>query len=1453
MSEENTQAERPDVTLDAAHVTESDVSPPRGVPFPIVGIGASAGGLEAFGQLLRGLPPDTGMAFVLVQHLDPQHESLLTELLTNATAMPLVTIQDGMEVQPDRVYVLPPNRTVVVDDGRFTLKARPPGLHLPVDIFFESLASMQGGRAIGVVLSGNASDGSQGLRAIKGECGITFAQDEITALFGGMPRNAVATGVVDFVLPPADIGRELGLLSKNPFLFPPVETQPQSEELPDGDGDLKRILRMLHAATRVDFSHYKINTVRRRISRRMMVVRAESLHDYLRYIEGHPAEIRELYKDLLISVTSFFRDPESFEGLAKLLHAVLRERDSHSEPFRVWVPGCATGEEVYSLAICLYEVLQEQRLPGDFQIFGTDISDVALQRARSACYPESIAQDVSPERLRRFFSKAESGYQVTKNLRESCIFARHDLTTDPPFANMHLVSCRNLLIYMDVALQRRVLPVLHYALKPNGLLLLGSAETTAAATDLFAPADKQRHIYVRQPAAVRIAHDFARTAGGNIEPGAAPRHGISSTADLQKKVDRLIQTKYSPDGVLVDADLQILQFRGHTSRYLDPAPGEATLNLLRMARESLVLPLRRAVHSASERKIAVRERGLLVAEEEHAPVEIEVTPVSGNSPGENYFLVVFDPLTPEGQSKPASPADADDLQRMQRELTETREYLRAVREDYEAHAEELLATSEEARSANEELQSTNEELSTTKEELQSANEELTTVNDELKNRNQELNAINSDLKNLLAAVSLPIVMVDEELRLRRFNPAAEKMLELGAVDIGRPVRHLSGRIETPHLADKVRGVVESLKIYEEEIQDHDGRWLLLAIRPYRTVDHRIAGAVLTFQDIDPLKRSLTAAEEARDYAEAMIETVREPLIVLDGDLRVVRATPAFYETFLVSREETEGRLFHDLGNGQWNQPRLRELLGQALFQDRPFVDFELEHEFPHIGRRTMRLNARRIPKSDGRRVLLLAVEDVTERREIAQIKFQRLFESAKDGIVVIDAETEIILDVNPYFLSLTGCERHEIVGRRPAEAAGLRGMPEALHAVARAKERELVRYDDTVVTCNDGRPVRVEVVGNLYHVGSQPVVQLNIRDVAARREAENALRESEERFRLFVESVRDYALFQLNIDGKIVSWNTGAERLLGWSDAEIVGADSSTVFTPEDVAAGEHLKELETARASGRAEDERWHMRKDGSRFFASGVLTSVCDENGQLRGFAKIMRDVTERKAQAERLERSVEEKTILLREIHHRVKNNLQVIVSLLSVQANHSNDPVVISAFEETESRVRAIARIHERLYASDDLSEVEFGAYLTQLVRELLSLHGGQQTQIEMDLQVADMVLSIEQAIPLGLIANELILNSLKHGLRRPNGRLTVRLYYDPTGIRPETGETLDDGWARLSVEDNGPGLPPGVDVHGDVPSMGLRLVNLLLRQLHGTLEVQRAPGAHLTVSFPLRGR
>jgi two-component system, chemotaxis family, CheB/CheR fusion protein len=981
--------------MNSASNPSSKDKEPMIAPFPIVGVGASAGGLEAFSQLLGALPIDTGMAFVLVQHLEPSHKSHLTAILSRATTMPVCEVGERMRIESNHVYVIPPNAGLGLAKQALHLVPRPvqPGPYLTIDAFFESLAGNQGRLAIGIVLSGTGSDGSQGIRSIKNAYGITFAQDEGSAQYPAMPRNAVATGAVDYVLAPAQIAAELARISQHRYLARP-SGKDDEEIFPDGEGELNQLLTLLLRATGVDFRHYKQTTFRRRISRRMLVHRSEDLQDYLAYVGQHPDEIEELYRDLLINVTSYFRDPEAFEALGNEISAIVKNEDLQNS-FRVWVPGCSTGEELYSLAICILDIFEEGGLRPTVQFFGTDISERALQVARGGMYPEHSLPNVSARRLSRHFRKVDGKYQISKSIRESCIFARHDVTRDTPFSRLDLISCRNMLIYMEPVLQKSLMPIFHYALNSSGLLFLGSAETVGSATDLFIPVDSTHKIFSRKAGPSRLVQAFAnrRTAG---EPWAQVQVETSiGNLELEKVVDRMIQNRYAPDCVVIDQNLEIRQFRGHTGFYLEPPAGKATHHLLRMARTGLEYALRETTSRALQQNQFIERKGIRV---EHAGTErmidLEIVPLAGATGTERFWLVAFKQAAHEAApldtARPTTNSEDRQVARLQLELAEARDYLRALSDDSEAALEEARAANEELQSANEELQSSNEELGTAKEELQSTNEELTTVNEELGTRNQQLGILSDDMTNLLGAVDVPILRVDRNLCLCRFTPAAEKVFGVGSTDLQHPIRLLQSRLGMQADFERlIRDVIGSLAVQGHKMQDPRGHWWSLSIRPYRTADDRLDGAVLTFMDVDSIQHALHASQEARQYADAIVETVREPLVILSQDLRVERANASFYGKFHLRPEQTEGKHIYELDAAQWKIPKLRLLLQKMSTNEKSFADLEIKHAFPHIGTRVMLLNAKELQFESKTRILL-AFEDITDRRRAEESITERL-------------------------------------------------------------------------------------------------------------------------------------------------------------------------------------------------------------------------------------------------------------------------------------------------------------------------------------------------------------------------------------------------------------------------------------------------------------------------------
>jgi len=755
------------------------------VLFPIVGVGASAGGLEAFTQLLEELPPDTGMAFVLIQHLDPSHPSLLVDALARATQMQVTQARDGERLEPNRIYVIPPGADLALHQGAlvlFTRRDEPGRLHLPIDFFLRSLAAERGNRAIGVILSGTASDGTEGLKAIKGEDGITLVQEPTTAKFDGMPRSALDAGVVDFSLPVPALARELVRLSRHPYVAGRV-LAPEEDE-----ATRAKIFTLVRSAVGVDFGEYKTPTVDRRVARRMALRRVEGLEAYVTLLQEDPKEARCLYEDILIHVTSFFRDGDVFESLKGQVFPAILKRKAPDEPIRLWVAGCSTGEEVYSLAIALLEFLGDGSRRHPIQIFGSDISEKAIEKARLGVFSESAIKDLGDERRRRYFTKVEAGYRIDKAVRDLCVFVRHDLARDPPFSKLDLVSCRNVLIYFGQALQRRVLPMFHYALVNGGFLLLGHTESISGFTQLFTLIDKAKKVFARSSAvsALRFA---PRAERHQVVVAPLPRGAASQArrVDPAKQLDRYLLSRYAPPGVLINERMEILQFRGDTGAYLRAAAGEPQSNVLKMARPGLVVALRAAVAHAKKAMGQVRTRGLVIEQGGFTKTcDLVVEPFTRIDAKELLFVVLFENAAatrgklarPKGPAGPKAAGERRRFHNLEHELAATKEYMQSLVDEQDRTNDDLNAANEELVSGNEELQSMNEELETAKEELQSTNEELVTVNDELHNRNQEVAEVNSDLINLLSTVDVPILILDANRHIRRFNPKARSILNI---------------------------------------------------------------------------------------------------------------------------------------------------------------------------------------------------------------------------------------------------------------------------------------------------------------------------------------------------------------------------------------------------------------------------------------------------------------------------------------------------------------------------------------------------------------------------------------------------------------------------------------------------------------------------------------------------
>jgi len=961
--------------------TDTAITDPA--PFHIVGIGASAGGLEALKGFFKEMPADCGMAFVVVQHLDPNHESLMKGLLGQITDLPVHNAEDNLRVEPNRVYLKPPAKDIIIRDG--TLILRPikdsGGPRLPIDTFFRSLAEDLGEWAVCVILSGAGSDGTLGAKLIQGEGGLVMVQDEREAQYARMPQSIIDAGLADVILPVRQMPRELLSYARH------LSGRAAPADIPENqlEQDIQSVLMMVRTTTGHDFSRYKPTTVQRRIERRMALHQIEEMRDYRRYLRQNPAEIDSLFQDMTIKVTRFFRDRKAFDVLMKkALQPLLRQKEEGST-VRIWVPGCATGEEAYSLAIMALEASEALEKFFEFKIFATDINNDTVAAARRAYFPESIAAGISKERLKRFFIKKDHHYHVDSKIRDMIVFAVHDVGRDAPFSNMDLISCRNLLIYMNSELQGDILQIFRYALKSGGILFMGTSETTGG-SEFFTAVDKTCKIYRKQAAEngdgdqFHIPGSFKLARGDKPDAGRPPAatardQKIKTRREVRNLVEQTILNKYAYPAVLIDDQADILYFHGNCRNFLTPPVGEPSLNIFAMVSGELHYHIAKAIDAVKRRRQPVHLEDLQARHNDSfLTLAVSLTPLTADDRGKNWILVEFKASPPgpvEGKKEAADKDSTSDGTRLKEELRITRQELQAAVEELETSNEELKSANEELQANNEELQSTNEELESSKEELQSTNEELESVNTELSKKNQHMQNVEDDLNNLFESIELAILFLDNDLRIQRFTPATAEIFNLQKMDEGRKLSDITSNLSYDLLVRDAEEVLDKLGRREVKVQGKNGNTYLMRVVPYRSGTNVIEGVIISFTDISFLEDAELRVRDALTYFKNTTAALWEPILILNADFEVSIANPAFYRKFKTSPKETLGQSIFQLGDDQWNIPELRRFLEEIIPHDQTFENWEMEHDFPRIGHRKMAVNGRRIEAGEQQPPMIL--------------------------------------------------------------------------------------------------------------------------------------------------------------------------------------------------------------------------------------------------------------------------------------------------------------------------------------------------------------------------------------------------------------------------------------------------------------------------------------------------
>ncbi len=1438
----------------------------------IVGIGASAGGLTALKKFFSTMPEDSGMAFVVVVHLSPKHESVLAELLQPHIKMPVHQVNRTLELKPNTVYIIPPNANLNSIDThlRLTELENGPGARSPIDHFFRTLAKTHDGNAIGIILTGTGSDGTIGLKEIKEKGGFVFVQDPNEAEYDGMPLSAISTGLVDRVLPlkdiPAYIHRFISARPRIKSLEPGAEPEPEEYQI------LQKIYAVIRSRTGRDFSNYKISTIMRRMQRRMQLMSVRTLVEYLEILRKNPDETDALANDFLINVTVFFRDPEVFMHLRNEVIPRLFEGKNRNDRIRVWSVGCATGEEAYSIAILLLEESGRHDSPPQIQIFASDLHEDSLKKAREGSYPADIVVDVTTPRLSRFFTMEKAGYRVNRDLRECVIFTQHNLMADPPFSQIDLLLCRNLVIYLKREVQKDIFELFHYSLRTNGFLVLGASENIES-RDLFAVENKALSVYSRR--------NISRTEPKlpvfpklllHGKPLFHPREEpVLSPGELHMKAVE----RFAPPSILLSPDYQVVHVSENAGKFLSVRGGEPVRDIFQLIRKELQFELRSIIYASREKKEIVRSRPLVLSGGRNKRRLIMSVRNIDDSQLDGTILLMFEEyasLNPADQAPdPVNEKKQETarIKELEEEREEYRRHLQAVIEEYETSKEEMKASNEELQSANEELRSTLEELETSKEELQSINEELTTVNQENRHKVEELSQLSDDLQNLLTSTDIATLFLDREFRILRFTPRLGDLFNVRKEDQGRPISDQTNKVIYDDMIADAEKVLKSLQPIEHEIRNKNGNTFLARVLPYRSGEDKIEGVVITFIDISAQKKMIQELSESKVYAESIFQTLHDPLLVLTPDLKIKSANTAFYDQFHTDERKTSGRFIREMDNGQWNIPDLIDLLNTVQAENTVITNFELKHTFETLGERFVSLNVRQLGEQN---LMMVGIRDITEMKQAEQAlrrseeRLRRMLNIERVGVLSLNSKGTII-DANDAFLNIIGYSRKEI------ESGSLSWKsltPSEYMEISRRQFQQLRKtgrigpYEKEYLK-KDGSRIWMFFVGS--SLDDHTVIEYGI-DITDRKKAQMAVQISEERFRVIVDLVPDL-LWSNDKHGRTDWYNWQLLKYTGLNSDHTSMQRWQEVIHPDDYDqvirafnssfnAGERFRmEMRIRRHDG---EYRWFLtqivpfrNKEGKIIKWYGSATDIHEER-------VAMEAIRQAKEEAEKAARAKEE---FLAHMSHEIRTPLNAIVGIshLLIQEKPRKDQI-----ENLHNLKYSAENLHVLINDILDLSKVQAGKMpvvcdefsTEEFINKIMNIHQNtaREKELGLEMKIGRNVphYIITDQLKLSQILNNLISNALKF---TAEGKIELEIKFN---------RQQDDGiWLDFSVRDTGIGISEDkmqrifdefsqgdsstVRKYGGT-GLGLTLCRLYLEMLGSSINVESTEGEGSRFFFTL---